>query len=115
VAVSHRVPAVRLRPSAYLTAVESNRAYLLRLEPDRLLHNYRINAGLEPRGAIYGGWESESIAGHTLGHYLSALSLLYAQTGESLARRHSLAWIRFEWRLVTAIQLAQGVGGSAGC
>src|SRR3546814_2289717 len=62
---------VRLLPSPFLTAVEANRAYLHRLEPDRLLHNYRKSAGLEPKGEIYGGWESDTIAGHTLGHYLS--------------------------------------------
>jgi DUF1680 family protein len=77
--------AVRLLPSPYLTAVESNRAYLHSLEPDRLLHNYRKNAGLEPKAAIYGGWENDTIAGHTLGHYLSALSLLHAQTGDTEA------------------------------
>ncbi|MGO9949289.1 MAG: beta-L-arabinofuranosidase domain-containing protein [Steroidobacteraceae bacterium] len=79
--------AIRLRPSQYLTAVDSNRAYLLSLEPDRLLHNYRKNAGLEPKAAIYGGWENDTIAGHTLGHYLSALSLLHAQTGDTEAPR----------------------------
>jgi DUF1680 family protein len=79
--------AVRLLPSMYLAAVESNRAYLESLEPDRLLHNYRLHAGLAPRGALYGGWESDSIAGHTLGHYLSALSLLHAQTGDAEAAR----------------------------
>jgi hypothetical protein len=84
--------AVRLRPSPYLTAVESNRAYLLSLEPDRLLHNYRRNAGLEPKGAIYGGWEGDSIAGHTLGHYLSALSLLHAQIGDEQAP-HRVSYI----------------------
>lgn len=80
--------AVRLRPSPYLTAVESNGAYLLRLEPDRLLHNFRVSAGLPPKGAVYGGWESESLAGHSLGHYLSACSLMFAQTGESPYRQH---------------------------
>jgi len=74
--------AVRLRPSPYLTAVESNGAYLLRLEPDRLLHNFRVSAGLPPKGSVYGGWESESLAGHSLGHYLSACSLMFAQTGD---------------------------------
>jgi DUF1680 family protein len=73
--------AIRLLPSPYLTAVESNGAYLLRLEPDRLLHNFRVSAGLMPRGAVYGGWEAESLAGHSLGHYLSACSLMFAQTG----------------------------------
>lgn len=74
--------AVRLKPSIYLDAVEANRRYLHTLEPDRLLHNFRAQAGLQPKGEIYGGWESESLAGHTLGHYLSALSLMYAQTGD---------------------------------
>ena len=73
---------VRLGPSLYLTALEANRAYLFSLEPDRLLHNYRVNSGLEPKAAIYGGWESGSIAGEAVGHYLTALSLLYAQTGD---------------------------------
>jgi DUF1680 family protein len=78
--------AVRLLPSDYLTALEANRAYLMRLEPDRLLHNFRLQAGLAPKSDAYGGWESDSIAGHTLGHYLSALSLMHAQTGDGEAR-----------------------------
>jgi DUF1680 family protein len=81
--------AVRLLPSDYARAVEVNRAYLMRLDSDRLLHNFRKFAGLEPKGAIYGGWESDTIAGHTLGHYLSALALTHAQTGgdEECVRR----------------------------
>ena len=74
--------AVRLRPSDQATAVEVNRQYLLRLQPDRLLHNFRKYAGLEPKAPIYGGWESDTIAGHTLGHYLSALVLMHQQTGD---------------------------------
>jgi hypothetical protein len=74
---------VRLKPSIWATAVETNRKYLLSLEPDRLLHNFRKGAGLEPRGAIYGGWEDMGIAGHSLGHYLSALALMHAQTGDT--------------------------------
>ncbi|MEH3104143.1 MAG: glycoside hydrolase family 127 protein [Sphingomonas phyllosphaerae] len=73
--------AVRLRPSDYARAVDVNRAYLLRLSPDRLLHNYHAFAGLTPKAEVYGGWESDTIAGHTLGHYLSALALMHAQTG----------------------------------
>lgn len=73
--------AVRLRPSDYARAVEVNRAYLLRLSPDRLLHNFHKFAGFAPKAPIYGGWESDTIAGHTLGHYLSGLALTHAQTG----------------------------------
>ncbi|QEE24409.1 glycoside hydrolase family 127 protein [Rhodanobacter glycinis] len=72
---------VRLAPSLFLDSLHVNLRYLLQLEPDRLLHNFREYAGLSPKGAVYGGWESDTIAGHTLGHYLSALSKFYAQTG----------------------------------
>ena len=78
--------AIRLAPSPWLQAVESNRAYLARLEPDRLLHNFREQAGLAPKAAPYGGWEAETIAGHTLGHYLSACALMHAQTGDAACR-----------------------------
>ena len=46
--------------------------------------------GSRPRGPRYGGWETETIAGHSLGHYLSACSLMHAQTGdvECRARVH---------------------------
>jgi uncharacterized protein len=79
--------AVRLLPSPYLTAVNVNLEYLHRLEPDRLLHNFRSQAGLTPKGAVYAGWESDTIGGHTLGHYLSALSLMHAQTGDAECKR----------------------------
>jgi DUF1680 family protein len=78
--------AVRLQPSPWLEALESNRAYLHHLEPDRLLHDYRVQAGLTPRRERYGGWEKETIAGHSLGHYLSACALMHAQTGDAECR-----------------------------
>jgi hypothetical protein len=79
--------AIRLLPSPYLTAVMANLAYLKRLEPDRLLHNFREQAGLTPQGDVYPGWESDTIGGHTLGHYLSALALMHAQTGDAECER----------------------------
>lgn len=81
--------AIRLRPSDYARAVEVNHHALLQLEPDRLLHNFRKYAGLAPKGAIYGGWESDTIAGHTLGHYLTALVLMWQQTGDPEMRRRA--------------------------
>ena len=79
--------AVRLKPSLFLDSLVTNRRYLFELEPDRLLHNFLQYVGLPPKGAVYGGWEGDTIAGHTLGHYLSALALLYAQTGDAEAKR----------------------------
>ena len=77
---------VRLLDSPFRRASERNARYLLSLDPDRLLHNTRKYAGLEPKGELYGGWESRGIAGHTLGHYLSALSLQFAATGDQRFR-----------------------------
>ena len=62
--------------------MDRNADYLLSLEPDRLLHSFRSSAGLAPKAECYGGWERTGVAGHTLGHYLTALSQQYAATGD---------------------------------
>jgi len=79
---------VQLLDGPFRQAQERDAKYLLQLEPDRLLHNFRVNAGLKPKAPVYGGWESVEpwIAirchGHTLGHYLSACSMMLAATGD---------------------------------
>ena len=60
--------------------------YLLMVEPDRLLAPFRLQAGLPPKAERYGGWESRDISGHTLGHYLSAVSFLYGSSGDERVR-----------------------------
>lgn len=81
--------AVRLKPSDYATAVQVNRTFLLKLSADRLLHNFLLYAGLPPKAPLYGGWESDTIAGHTLGHYLTALVRTYEQTGDAQCRERA--------------------------
>lgn len=84
--------AVRLLPGPFLDAQRRDLAVLLALSPDRLLHNFRLNAGLEPRAPVYGGWESEEpwidirCHGHTLGHYLAACAQMHAATGDAACR-----------------------------
>ncbi len=58
--------------------------YLLSLDPSRLLHNFRINAGLPSSARPLGGWESPQcgLRGHFTGHYLSACSKMFASTGD---------------------------------
>jgi DUF1680 family protein len=79
---------VRLLEGPFRKAQEQDARYLLRLEPDRLLHNFRVNAGLKPKAPVYGGWESQEpwvsirCHGHTLGHYLSACAMMFAATGD---------------------------------
>ena len=72
---------VKLLPSLFTEAMDASVRYLLQIEPDRLLSDFRSHAGLTPKAPRYGGWESSGLAGHTLGHYLSALALHYASTG----------------------------------
>ncbi|MEK5389888.1 beta-L-arabinofuranosidase domain-containing protein [Margalitia sp. FSL K6-0131] len=63
-------------------AMDLNKNYLLQLEPDRLLARFREYAGLEIKAPQYEGWEAMSLSGHTLGHYLSACSMLYASLSD---------------------------------
>ena len=77
---------VRLLDGPFKEAMMRDAAYLLRLDPDRLLSGFRKEAGLAPKAEVYGGWESMTIAGHSLGHYLSACSLMFASTGDALFR-----------------------------
>ena len=97
---------VRLKPSIYLTSLETNTRYLLSLSPDRLMHNFHKSAGLAPKGELYGGWEARGIAGHSLGHYMTACALMYAQTGNTDVRDR-LSYIVAE---LAQIQRAHGDG-----
>jgi hypothetical protein len=78
---------VRLLEGPLKAAQECDRAYLRQVEPDRLLAWFRKEAGLEPKAEAYGGWERNTIAGHSLGHYLSAASMMVAATGDEALRR----------------------------
>ncbi len=73
---------VRLLDSPFKNAMKLNAEWMMELDMDRLLSNFRKNANLTPKAEPYGSWESMGIAGHTLGHYLTALSQQYAATGE---------------------------------
>jgi DUF1680 family protein len=73
---------VQVTDARFVEAMQADVKYLLKIEPDRLLSQFRSHSGLKPKADKYGGWESEGLAGHTLGHYLSACALHYAATGD---------------------------------
>jgi hypothetical protein len=75
-----------LQGSPFYNALEKDAAYLLKIESDRLLHRFYANAGLPTKAPVYGGWESEGVSGHTLGHYLSACALMYASSKDERYR-----------------------------
>jgi DUF1680 family protein len=76
---------VTLEAGPLQQARDWNRAYMLRLPNDRLLHNFRITAGLTSSAKPLGGWEDPTceVRGHFVGHYLSACALLYAASGDT--------------------------------
>ena len=78
--------AVRLSGGPLKQAQDLDADYLLKLEPDRMLFALRKQAGLEPKAQeSYGGWDStrgKQLTGHIAGHYLSAVSYMFAATGD---------------------------------
>jgi DUF1680 family protein len=76
---------VRLTGGPLKHAQDLDAEYLLKLEPDRMLHYLQVRAGLTPKAKSgYGGWDGEGrqLTGHIVGHYLSAISYMWAATGD---------------------------------
>ncbi len=87
---------VRLLGGPFQEAAEWNRAYMSRLPVDRLVRNFKVNAGLPTSAQPFGGWEqpnngqvlhrASELRGHFTGHFLSASAQLYASTGDAAAK-----------------------------
>jgi hypothetical protein len=75
------ISCVRLGDSQFLKNQQADICYLLSLDADRLLAPYLKGAGLKPKAENYTNWENTGLDGHIGGHYLSALSYMYAATG----------------------------------
>lgn len=56
--------------------------YLKNLDAEKLLKGFCEIAGVKSDVTKYGGWETSAIQGHTLGHYLTAVSQAYATSGD---------------------------------
>jgi DUF1680 family protein len=101
------LPSVRLRPGPVLDALETNRRFLMALDPDRLLHMFRLTAGLPSAAVPLGGWEApvNELRGHYTGHFMSACALLWAQTGDPTIRERGV-------RVASALAQCQAAIGS---
>ena len=86
---------VTLLDGPFRKSMELDSAYLMTLNPNRLLARFYINAGFPPRDSVYGGWESTGLSGHTMGHYLSAISMMYASTHQEEFKKRA-AYIVYE-------------------
>ncbi|MFJ9708903.1 beta-L-arabinofuranosidase domain-containing protein [Streptomyces sp. NPDC101234] len=101
--------AVRLLPGPFLDNQRRNTAYLRFVDIDRLLHTFRLNAGLPSTAQPCGGWEGPTVElrGHSTGHLLSGLALTYANTGDTALRDKGA-------RLVAALAECQAAAPAAG-
>ena len=66
--------------SRFYTAQEEMQEFLLQMDDDRMLYNFREACGLDVKGAEpMSGWDAPEchLKGHTSGHYLSALAFCY--------------------------------------
>lgn len=87
--------------------------YMLSIEPDRLLHMFRVNAGLPSTAKPLGGWESPHVwvRGQGMGHYLTACALMYASTGDERLKTRADAIVA---ELATCQQALQKQGSNSG-
>lgn len=70
---------VKLLEGPFKHACDLNVQILLQYDVDRLLAPFLKEAGLQPKGESFPNWEG--LDGHVGGHYLSALAIHYAATG----------------------------------
>ena len=90
-AVPFPIKDVRLLPGRFAAAAAANRRYLKTLPPDRLLHTFRLTAGLPSSAEPLGDWEKPDceLRGHFVGgHYLSACALAFASSGDDELKRN---------------------------
>ena len=88
-AITFNLEDVKLLDGPFKHATELDEKVLLNYEPDRFLARFRIESGLEPKAEQYHGWEDKTIAGHSLGHYLTSLCLMYKTTGDKVFKERA--------------------------
>ena len=80
--------------SQFDKAFELNKEYMQSLPLDRLLHTFRLNAGLNSTAKPFtGSWEDPTceVRGQFMGHYLSGGAMLVNHTGQTLPAFDALA------------------------
>ena len=107
---------VRLLDGPFKQACSLNVDVLLQYDVDRLLAPFLKEAGLPPKAEPFSNWKG--LDGHVGGHYLSALAIHYAATGNAECKRR----MDYMVRELKRCQEAQGDGylggvpdGKEGC
>lgn len=98
---------VVLMPSWLREREQLNKNYLYSLDPERLLHNFRVNAGIPSSAKPLDGWEHPSVGlrGHFVGHYLSACASQINNDGDTLLAK------RIKYMINALAECQQKMGG----
>ncbi|WP_062320971.1 beta-L-arabinofuranosidase domain-containing protein [Paenibacillus pabuli] len=97
--------------TVFKAAQDRSQVFLRNVNDDQMLYNFRAAAGLDTRGAPeMTGWDSPDclLRGHTTGHYLSALALCYATSGDEDIKRKA------EYMIASLEECQQAFAGQAG-
>ncbi|MDE6291731.1 MAG: glycoside hydrolase family 127 protein [Muribaculaceae bacterium] len=99
---------VKLLESPFKSAMDLNVNTLLSYDTDRLLAPYFKEAGLDPKGADFPNWAG--LDGHVGGHYISALAIHYAATGDERLKER-LDYVLSQLALCAAARNDGYIGG----
>lgn len=90
--ISFPADRVLLTDGVFLAKQKAMRDYLISFDLDRLMHTFRLNAGIPSSAEPLGGWESPSclLRGHFVGHYLAAVAKMAFATGDAECRARAL-------------------------
>ena len=83
---------VQLLSGPFKHAQQVNIQTLLQYDVDRLLAGFRKEAGLPAKAQTYPNWDG--LEGHVGGHYLSALAMNYAATGNKACKKRMLYMLK---------------------
>lgn len=92
---SFEVSEVKLMGGIFKTSQDLGKTYIMSLDVDKLLAPVAHSTGAtDSTSNYYGGWEAykyrtytgKGISGHSLGHWLSAMSTMYAATGDGAVK-----------------------------
>lgn len=72
---------VKLLDGPFKHALDINVEVLLKYDVDKFLAPFLREAGLPMKAEPYGNWESDGLDGHIGGHYISAMAIHYAASG----------------------------------
>lgn len=75
---------IKLLESPFLQVQQIDLHYIMAVNPDRSLVLFLREAGFVPKAPSYINWENTGLDGHTGGHHISALSVMYAATSDTI-------------------------------